>query len=49
MEQLGKTEDDYMVDGELDEEKQMNDYYDYKANMSDEEYKDMLESSQGNA
>lgn len=49
MERLGKTENDYMVDGELDEEKQMNDYYDYKSSMTDEEYKDMLESSQGNA
>lgn len=49
MEQLGKTEDDYMVYGELDDEKQMSDYYDYKANMSDEEYKEMLETSKGNA
>lgn len=49
MEQLGKTEDDYMINGGFNEEKQMIDYYNYKETMSDEEYKDMLESSKGNA
>ena len=50
MNQLGKTDEDYMVDGELDEDRQMDDYYEYKIHeMTDEEYRYLLETSKGNA
>lgn len=50
MKKIGKTETDYLDEnGEIDIEKQIDEFYTYKIGMTDDEYRELLLQSIGNA